>query len=55
MLNRNTESMDKKLILESMTISDKYHLLKENENYITYQLLRLKLYIKHLIKGDRNE
>ena len=52
MINRNTKSMDKKLILESMIISDKYHLLKENENYITYQLLRLKLYIKHLIKGE---
>ena len=33
MINRNNKSMDKKLIIESMIISDKYHLLKENENY----------------------
>ena len=38
--------------IEDIIISDKLHILRDNESYITYQLLRLKLYIQHLIKGE---
>ena len=48
---KTEEVFDKKLTLESMIITDKHHLLIDDESYITYQLLRLRLYIKHKIKG----
>lgn len=44
--------------MEELIISDEYHLLrfKEEQNYISYQLERLSLYIKHLlIKESDNE
>ena len=46
--------MTKKQI-NNFIIDDKYHLLKENgESYLSYQLLRLKLYIIKL-RGLNNE
>lgn len=44
--------------IEELIISDEYHLLrfKEEQSYISYQLERLRLYIKHLlIKESDNE
>jgi len=44
------EVFEKKIVIESMIITDEHHLLIDGESYITYQLLRLRLYIKHKIK-----
>ena len=44
--------------MEKLIISDEYHLLrfKKEQSYISYQLERLRLYIKHLlIKESDNE
>ena len=44
--------------MEELIISDEYHLLrfKEEQSYISYQLERLRLYIKHLlIKESDND
>ena len=35
-------------------MTDKYHLLREKESYLEYQLKRLSIYLKYiLIKGDK--
>jgi len=38
--------------MEELIIADEHHLLrfKEEQSYVSYQLERLRLYIKHLLK-----
>jgi len=35
-------------------MTDKYHLLREKESYLEYQLKRLSIYLKYILtKGDK--
>ena len=35
-------------------MTDKYHLLREKESYLVYQIKRLSIYLKYILtKGDK--
>jgi len=35
-------------------MTDKYHLLREDDSYLRYQLKRLSIYLKYILtKGDK--
>jgi len=58
-MTRNKTIIKKEIqAIEELIISDEYHLLRfeEEQSYISYQLERLRLYIKHLlIKESDND
>jgi len=43
--------------IETLIVEDQHHLLREKDeqSYISYQYERLFLFIKHLIKGKKEE